>query len=196
MLNRYFISCLLLILPFTLAAQEQLAVYGDDNQPGTRIHKQILGDMDAGASQNDAVSNTIDIALEKNATILSAEAKSTVALDKELSASFFQEMLLSNSLIDAVKVLSELNAGKVVQVVTLAVQLYPNFAQEAIDGATLAGVIPAQDALLVALQAGADPSTITEAAAAGGEVTTLIAPLGAGTGAGGTGGGDTTASTN
>ena len=105
-------------------------------------------------------------------------------------------MVRVNSLIDVSKTLIEENPDRVIEVITLGVVLYPDFAQEVLDGAALTGVITPDDALIAALQAGADPASVSLATASGAEVAAPIDPIGPGVGAGGTGGGDTTASTN
>jgi uncharacterized spore protein YtfJ len=61
----------------------------------------------------------------------------------------------------------------------------------------MTGEMDSEQALLAAISAGADPTTVGEATAAGGPVLlTVAAPVGVGIGAGGSGGGDPTASTN
>jgi hypothetical protein len=78
----------------------------------------------------------------------------------------------------------------------LGVVLYPDFAQEVLDAAVLTGIISPDDALIAALQAGANPASVSLATAAGPAVPQPIEPIGVGIGGGGGGGGDPTASTN
>ncbi len=80
------------------------------------------------------------------------------------------------------------------EVVTIAILMFPENANEIYDIALQMQVISQEDALLAVINAGVDPSTLT-ATAAGGAGNT-VSPLGVGTGAAGAGGGDTTVSAN
>ena len=104
-------------------------------------------------------------------------------------------MLLTNSLIESVKVLIEENSNLAANVVSIGTYLYPDFAQQVVNGAALSGSIEPNDALAIALASGADPSTVSTATAASGSPTPT-SPIGSGIGGGGSGGGDTTASSN
>ena len=107
-----------------------------------------------------------------------------------------RNMVNSNKLSDTTKGSIETFPGDAANVVQLAVTLYPSFAQEVIDSAITTGEIEPNDALLAAIAAGADPTSVSSATAAGGNVEVAGTPAGTGVGAGGAGGGDTTASTN
>lgn len=192
------IICLFVVLialaPVTYA-QSQL--YGNVQQPGFKLHTAVVSLMVAGEPVETASAQALNNALGDGATMLSPRARSAVLADSDVSLTFLQTMVGSNSLIDTTKATIESYPDNAVTVVTLAVTLYPDFAQEIIDAAALTGEIDPNDALLAALSAGADPTTVSAATAAGtGAVAIAAAPLGAGIGAGGTGGGDTTASTN
>lgn len=178
------------------ALAQTAALFGNEQQPGNRLHQDIEAMITAGMDASDAIANGIDASISEQATVLSPDAKSAVAFNLALSNSFYQEMLDSNSLIDVTKVLIEENPSLAVEVITLGIVLYPEFAQEVLDGAVLTGVISPDDALVAALQAGADPTLVTLATAAGADAPSPIAPIGGGIGGGGAGGGDTTASTN
>lgn len=192
-------TVLTVMTTFGAIAQESGAFFGDQNQPGSRLHANILQLVENGSERPSAVKGALDTSLTDESSTLTGEAKAAVAFDIPLANGFYNEMLESNSLIEVVKVLVETTPEKAVQVITLAVVLYPDFAQEVFDGAALTGVMLPEDILVAALQAGADPTTISDATAAGATAAgplASIVPLGAGIGAGGTGGGDTTASTN
>jgi hypothetical protein len=172
--------------------------FGDKEQPGNRLHANIMELADTGMVTRQAIKTAIDNSLTNTDNTLTGEAKSAVAFDLPIANQFYDEMVEINSLIDVSKTLIELTPDKAVHIITLGIILYPDFAQEVFDGATLTGVMDPNDILIVALQAGADPTLISVATATG---STTVAPpeatpLGAGIGAGGTGGGDTTASTN
>lgn len=172
--------------------------FGDKEQPGNRLHANIIEIVNTGIVTRQAIQTAIDNSLTNTDNTLTGEAKSAVAFDLPIANQFYDEMVEKNSLIDVSKTLIELNSAKAVHIITLGIILYPDFAQEVFDGAALTGVMDPNDILVVALQAGADPALISVATATG---STTVAPpaatpLGAGIGAGGTGGGDTTASTN
>lgn len=83
---------------------------------------------------------------------------------------------------------------EVQQVVTIAIIFFPEDANEIYNIALQMQLLNEEDALLAAISAGIDPSTLTATAA--GDLGTPVSPLGAGTGAAGAGGGDTTVSAN
>lgn len=197
MLKRLFVVFSLVLCTFA-NAQEALNLFGNSDQPGNRLHVKISESIDQGVTAAEAIESNINLSLEQDATVLNGESKSAVAFDLPLANQFYDEMVLANSLIEVTKVLSEENPEKTVHVITLATVLYPDFAQEVFDGAALAGVMSPEDILIAVLQAGADPTTVSDATAAGatGAGAVAVTPLGPGVGAGGTGGGDTTASTN
>ena len=80
------------------------------------------------------------------------------------------------------------------QVVTIAILMFPEDANEIYNIALQMQVISEEDALLAVINAGVDPSTLTATAA--GAAGNTFSPLGVGTGAAGAGGGDTTVSAN
>jgi len=187
------------VTAFTVSAQTAPGtLFGDADQPGTRLHTNIQTKVDTGVNKTQAIKDAIDSSLTDEDSTLDGQSKSIVGFDLAIANQFYEEMTASNSLIEVTKVLIETNPEKAIQVITLGSVLYPGFAQEVFDGAVLTGVMNGDDVLVALLQAGVDPSslnTATAAAPAAGP-TAGIVPLGAGIGAGGTGGGDTTASTN
>lgn len=80
------------------------------------------------------------------------------------------------------------------QVVTIAILMFPEDANEIYNIALQMQVISEEDALLAVINAGVDPSTLNATAA--GAAGNTFSPLGVGTGAAGAGGGDTTVSAN
>lgn len=175
----------------------QVQPYGNSLQPGYKLHIAAINLMADGESADDASAIVLDNALGDEATMFTPLARSAVLASSDVSLTFVEKMITSNSLIGSTKTTIEDFPDSAVTVVTLAVSLYPYFAQEIIDAAALTGEIDSNDALIAALSAGADPTGISVATAAGtGAVAIAVAPLGAGIGAGGTGGGDTTASPN
>ena len=171
-------------------------LFGDENQPGRSIHLEIVALINNGVALNDAVSQTIAKVTREEDTLISGTARLVVGLNKGISVNFMRNMVNSNKLSDTTKGSIETFPGDAANVVQLAVTLYPNFAQEVIDSAITTGEIEPNDALLAAIAAGADPPSVSSATAAGGNVEVAGTPAGTGVGAGGAGGGDTTASTN
>ena len=198
-MRRFFTCALVLTMStFSVFALQfnNASIFGDEVQPGNRLHDVVVLLMEQGRTTPQAISGAIEQSMTEEDTTLTSDAKSAVAFNVPLSNDFYREMVVVNSLIDVTKTLIEENPDKVIEVITLGVVLYPDYAQEVLDGAALTGVITPDDALIAALQAGADPASISVATAAGADVAQPIDPIGAGVGAGGTGGGDTTASTN
>lgn len=175
---------------------QDTALFGDEQQPGNKLHQAILLAVETGNDVETAISTSIEEALTEESIILSPDSKSAMSLNKTLSNEFYEQMLSFNSLIEVTKVLIEEFPESAGQVVALGTYLYPDFAQEAVNGAALTGIISSDDALLIALASGADPAVVTSATAASGAVSAPLSPIGAGIGGGGAGGGDTTASTN
>ena len=195
-----FIACamLLTLSAFSVFAQQvnTATLFGDEKQPGNRLENVVVQLMEQGRTTPEAISDAIDQSMTEDDTTLTVDAKSAVAFNVPLTNDFYREMVVVSSLIEVTKTLIEESPDKVIEIITLGVVLYPDFAQEVLDGAALTGVITPDDALIAALQAGADPAGISLATAAGADVAPPIDPIGGGVGAGGTGGGDTTASTN
>jgi hypothetical protein len=193
-MRKLAVALLVIIGTFSVSAQEQ-ALFGDEQQPGNRLHQYIADLIDNGDETTQAIELAIDTSLTEESTLLDTDAKTAVALDKSLSSSFFALMVENNSLIEVTKILIEESTGIAGQIIALGTYLYPDFAQDILNGAALTGVISDDDAFAIALASGADPTTISTATAAA-AAPVAPAPIGAGIGAGGTGGGDTTASTN
>ncbi|MDT0584074.1 MULTISPECIES: hypothetical protein [Alteromonadaceae] len=182
----------------SVAAQDVAtrSLFGDEVQPGNRLHENVIELVNSGNTSVQAIAMAIASSMTEEDTTLNPDAKSAIAFNVPLSNDFYREMIVVNSLIDVTKVLIEEYPAKVIEVITLGVVLYPDFAQEVLDGAALTGAITPENALVAALQAGADPSLVSTATAAGVISTGPISPVGIGIGAGGAGGGDTTVSSN
>ncbi|MFC4701989.1 hypothetical protein ACFO4O_17725 [Glaciecola siphonariae] len=202
---RSFICAVVCTLAFiTTASANNIAhtsnLFGDEKQPGNRLHDRIV-ELHTAAHPTP-IPQAIETVLQDDDTTLGGEAKQAVAFDVPHANAFYEHMTEHNSLIEVTKRLIEAKPDMAVHTITLGVVLYPDHAQEIYDGAALTGLLDSDDILVALLQAGADPTTVSDATAADGTFvssgpsTVTISPLGAGVGAGGTGGGDTTASTN
>lgn len=183
------------IVPSQTSDSEKI-LFGDENQPGRSIHLAIVALVNSGVAVNDAVSQTIAKVTREDDALLSGTARLVVGLNKSISVDFMRNMVNFNKLTDTTKGSIETFPSDATNVIQLAVTLYPTFAQDVIDSAITTGEIEPNDALLAAIAAGADPTSVSAATAAGGNVAVAGTPAGTGIGAGGAGGGDTTASTN
>lgn len=181
-------------------AQDEIAgvvVFGNQNQPGTRVHKEIQSLMLNGETLIISSESVINNALAETSVLFSPLAAQAINADKLTTIEFMRNMITSNSLFEATKASIESTPENIISIINITVSLYPDFAQDVINAAVMSGEMDSNTALIAAISAGADPATISEATAAGGNVaSTLAAPVGVGVGAGGTGGGDATASTN
>ncbi len=201
MYNRTLLISMLLSFSLTVHSLAQTNGPNDlaDNfQPGNRLHNNIEQLQNNGITKLTAIAAAIDTSLLTQNNTLTEDAKLVVAFDLAIANDFYAQMLALNSLIDVTKILVELHSEKIAHVITLGVVLYPETAQEVYDGAALTGLIKPDDILAAVLQAGADPSSVSASLVTSRNADMPAAgnPLGVGIGAGGTGGGDITASKN
>lgn len=200
-----FISTLFVTLFFftlNVVAQDGQTVmlFGNDNQPGYLLHKDVVSMVDQGNTLDFSAKSVLDNVLAIESLVLPEGAKNAVASNSFISLSFITLMVEQNDLFNVTKTLIETYPANVSDIIGLSVSLYPDFAQVAVDAATITGEIEASDALIAAISAGADPTSVSAATAAGPTAATTVAaapvPLGAGIGSAGSGGGDSTASNN
>jgi hypothetical protein len=180
----------------TVLAQDA-TVYGNQSQPGTRVHEAIKALMENGETLLTSIELVINQSLTESDILLSDKATQVIPLDKLITLEFMRNMVTLNSVFEATKATIESAPESIVFIINLSIALYPDFAQEVINAAVMTGEMDSEQALLAAISAGADPTTVGEVTAAGGPVLLAVAaPVGVGIGAGGSGGGDPTASTN
>lgn len=180
-------------------AQEEPAVtlFGNPDQVGTKIHQAIQNLMLGGETLIASSESVIESALSEESTLLSPNAALAISKDKVSTIEFVRHMVETNSLFEATKATIENAPENIINIIEITISFYPDFAQDVINAVVMTGEMDSDEALLAAIAAGADPTTVGEATAAGGPVAVaLAAPVGVGVGAGGTGGGDATASTN
>jgi hypothetical protein len=171
--------------------------YGNQSQSGTRLHQEIQSLMQNGDALIISSELVVNKSLIESSAVLSPSATITVNADKQSTIEFMRNMVATNTLFEATKATIESTPENITYIINLAIALYPDFAQEVVYAVIMAGEMDPEQALLAAIIAGADPTTVGGATAAGGSVTPLLlAPVGVGVGAGGTGSGDITASTN
>ena len=178
------------------AAIIKVSLYGNKDQSGHRVHQAIHDLVLQGTPVKVAIVNVINnaIANEGNNLLSSAALKST-RNHKPTVLAFMANMVAANDLFPATKSSIEDKPEDVLNIINVAVVLYPDFAQEVINAAAITGVIDPNEALLAAIAAGADPTTVSEATAAGGAVNGAGLPFD-GLGGGGNGNGDISASPN
>jgi hypothetical protein len=178
---------------------EGYSFYGDPTQPGYQVQLEIFTLVAQGTPLDDATNNVIERIVNDEDGMIGGEANRVVSLDVPVSTQFIGDISRVTNLTDATKLTIETVPDRVRDIITLGVVLYPDYAQDIINAAALTGEISDEEALIVAIAAGADPTTVSTATASGtgaGTIAAIPVPLGSGVGAGGAGGGDTTASTN
>jgi hypothetical protein len=173
-----------------------VAPYGNDQQPGHNLHTLILNNKSVNEDIDDAVESGILTVLEDDSTILPATSKSALAFNMDISNSFFIEMVDANNLTDVVKVMLELYPQNNPHVIHMSVVLYPDFVQDVCIASAMSSSIDQPDLITMIIQSGGDPSSCIVTGTGASVNGNNIPPLGPGIGAGGTGGGDSTVSTN
>lgn len=181
-----------------------VSLYGNENQPGHRVHQAINDLVLQGTPVKASILNVIDnVIANEGASLISSTALNSTKNHRQTALAFMSNMVAANNLFPATKLSIENKPEDVTNIVNIAVLYYPDFAQEVINAAVITGEIAPNDALLAAIAAGADPTTVSEATAAGGSVagaaggniTEAGLPLN-GLGGGGTGNEDPSASNN
>jgi len=199
-LTRFLLSFVVMlhVNAFAQLAVDSLMVFGNEQQPGSRMMQAINDRIIQGNAIDDSINAVIRSALyDENSELLSALAKDAMAADLPSSVLFLQSMKQTNNLFEATKLAIESQPQAIVSLIDISVALYPDFAQDVINAAVMTGEMDPNAALIAAIAAGADPTSVSEATAVGGTVaTTISGPIGLGLGAGGAGGGDPSASTN
>ena len=163
---------------------------------GARVQQQIAELVAGGKTPEDATSETLETLSSNEDETLTLGEKDVLISYIGAGVVFFGQLVGGSELFEATMATIEALPDQAVGVITLAVTFFPEEASEIIAAAELTGEITQEDAIAVALAAGADIEDVSAQTAAGGEIAAVPAPLGAGVGAGGAGGGDTTASTN
>jgi hypothetical protein len=168
--------------------------FGDNKQPGNFLHSSIMSFIESGDDSHIAIEKAIK---ESLTTTLADINQSENSLDVALTHLFYDQMIDVNSLDNVTQILIELYPNKAVDIISLGVRLYPDFAQDVFDGAVATGVLTPEEVYASALKAGAGIRSISDTTLVGNAAPPMAAkPLGAGIGAGGTGSGDPTASNN
>ena len=163
---------------------------------GTIIQQAIADRMTKGLSPQSAATTVLSsLATDSNQTLV-VDSKRVLSENMWAAGVFFRTLVSGSDIFEATITTIEALPAQVNGIVTLAVTFFPESAADIIAAAGLSGEISEEEAIQLALAAGANVNDVTSATAAGGAVAATPTPLGAGVGAGGTGGGDTTASSN
>lgn len=181
-----------------VAEASQVTLVGDPTQPGYQIQSRLFELVETSDTLEQALAR-LRVEIEDGGELVSSLISQSIGLDYALFEGFLLEITNLRNLSEATQSVIIEEPEKVSEVVTLAVLLFPDLAQDVINAAAFTGELSGDDALVLALAAGADPTTVSAATAAGpaaGAVAAAPNPVGGGVGAGGTGGGDTTASPN
>ncbi|MEP7704233.1 hypothetical protein [Paraglaciecola sp. 25GB23A] len=174
----------------------KVSLYGNKDQSGTRVHQAVNDLLLQGTPVKAAILNVINSALaNEGANLLSSAALNTTKNHKPTVLAFMTNMVAANDLFPATKLSIENKPEDVLNIINAGVVLYPDFAQEVINAAVMTGEIDPNEALLAAIAAGADPTTVSQATAAGGNVAGAGQPFN-GLGGGGAGNDTLSASNN
>ncbi|WP_340677727.1 hypothetical protein [Paraglaciecola sp.] len=174
----------------------KVSLYGNKDQSGTRVHQAIYDLVVQGNPVKGTILKVTDDAIaNEGSKLLSPTALTSTRNHKPTFLAFMTNMVAANDLFPATKTSIEAQPEDVLNIIDVAVVLYPDFAQEVINAAAITGLIDPNEALLAAIAAGADPTKVSAATAAGGAVNGAGQPFN-GLGGGGNGDGDPSASNN
>lgn len=189
MRSNVFLSVLL----SALIAFSTVSFAQEGNVPGLQIRSLLVTEVEEGAAVEQAAEEVSQAVLSEGMffdasglaylTENNAAYQSMVALLNENATGFEIAIAGFGEMPDLPT-----------QVVTIAILMFPEDANEIYNIALQMQAITEEDALLAVINAGVDPSTLTATAA--GAAGNTFSPLGVGTGAAGAGGGDTTVSAN
>jgi hypothetical protein len=173
-----------------------VSLFGNQDQSGTRLHQAINDLLLQGVSVDTSISKVINDAISQDGSGLLSPAALVSTKKHTLTAiGFMTNMVATNDLFTTTVSSIEQKPEATGEIVDLGVVYYPDYAQIVINAAVMTGEMDPNEALLAAIAAGADPSTVSEATAAGANVAQAGLPL-AGLGGGGNGNEDLSASNN
>ncbi|WP_420935751.1 hypothetical protein ACOJR9_07915 [Alteromonas sp. A081] len=182
----FLVSIVLLLSPVAQAQEASVA-------PGTQVRGLLINEVEAGADLITASSKISEAVLTEG---LYFDAEGLAYLQQNRQSYESMVTLLNENASGFEITIAGLDSMPEIptQVVTIAMIFFPESADEIYGIASQMGMLSEDDALLAAINAGIDPSTLTATAA--GADGNNVSPLGVGTGAAGAGGGDTTVSAN
>jgi hypothetical protein len=162
-LNNVIFTLFLFILTAATQAQNDI-VDSTQIQPGDLLYQQIMQQINYGQDAPMAINDTVNLALTNGNTTLDHTTKAMLAADVILAKQFFTKMIEIKSLINVIKTLIELNMDKASQIVELGIALYPDSANEVVDGAALSSNMSLEDIIITAIQSGANLHHISSSA--------------------------------
>ena len=163
------------------------------NVPGLQVRNLLVSEVEEGVELEQAAQEVSQTVLNEN---MFFDALGLAYMTENISEYQSMVALLNDNATGFEITIAGLNElpERPAQVVTIAILMFPEDANEIYNIALQMQAINEENALLAVIDAGVDPSTLTSTAA--GAVGNTFSPLGVGTGAAGAGGGDTTVSAN
>ena len=189
MRSNVFLSVLL----SALIAFSTVSFAQEGSVPGLQVRNLLITEIEEGAAVEQAASEVSQTVLDE---ALFFDESAVAYLGENQNAFESLVGLLNDNATGFELAIAGFTAlpEQASQVVTIAILMFPEDANEVYNIALQMQVISEEDALLAVINAGVDPSTLTATAA--GAAGNTFSPLGVGTGAAGAGGGDTTISAN
>lgn len=186
-------NIILSVLFCVLIAFSTASFAQEGSVPGLQVRNLLVTEIEEGASVEQAASEVSQTVLDE---ALFFDSAGMAYLGGNQSAFESLVGLLNDNATGFELAIAGFTAfpEQAAQVVTIAILMFPEDANEIYNIALQMQVISEEDALLAVINAGVDPSTLTATAA--GAAGNTFSPLGVGTGAAGAGGGDTTISAN
>lgn len=179
------------------ASMESKILYGNAEQSGFRLHTLIDKTISNGMPKSEAIGFEVSKSIIDEDVTIDGNSKVAISTDIPLAYEFYEFMVVDNSLIDTVKHLMDEYPDKAVEIVYLAIYLYPSYSRDIYDGAFITGLISQENLITLFVETGYDPTLLVKTSSGSSLVKGVpYTPVGAGNGAGGSGGGDTTASSN
>jgi hypothetical protein len=186
-------NVILSVLFYVLIAFSTVSFAQEGGVPGLQVRNLLVTEIEEGAAVEQAAEEVSRTVLNEG---MFFDAAGLSYLSENQAAYQSMVALLNDNATGfeiAIAGFGEL-PEQPAQVVTIAILMFPEDANEIYNIALQMQVISEEDALLAVINAGVDPSTLTATAA--GAAGNTFSPLGVGTGAAGAGGGDTTISAN
>jgi hypothetical protein len=157
--------------PFALSANTQQdthnKLFGNEKQSGYLLHQSVLNLIDQGEALSLATKHVLRLAISGDNLEIPLITKQVIVENSIISHAFITAMVVQNALFSVTKSIIERYPTNTTQIIVLSVGLYPQFAQIAINAAIITGEIDSNEAVIVAISAGADPTSVSEATAAG-----------------------------
>lgn len=151
-----------------------------------------------GEEIDAATANVLNDVTSEESTLLTEGDKGVITSNMELAQQLFSIIASGSTIGDAITAIVTLSPESASNLIVVASSLFPSSGTEIVQASVDSGLLSLEDAQALVLASGGfidevDPALET---AAGGGLGGATAPLGEGVGSAGSGGGDTSASTN